>query len=128
MLNTPDPENATIGDTEVEITDLDSPAGTGIVPGRYKRPGRVLSPRNHVWMSIAVIAGFVLLVVVVLVSAPHTPEPDRVARVTGPTVPTSHPLSLSVVDGITYASSPDGTVMALQVSDGFLLWHRAMNN
>ena len=121
-MNTPDSENATGGDTEVEITDLDAPK-TSKVPGRYTRRRREPSPRERAWMSIAVIEGIVLLAVVVLVSLPHAPT--RVARVTAPTLPANHPLSLSVVDGIAYASSPDGTVTALRVSDGSLLWHHA---
>ncbi len=77
-MNTPNPENR--GDLEVEITDLDAPPEPGRAPGRDKRHGLVLLLREHVWMSIAVIAGIALLVVV-LVSVPPTPEPATVARV-----------------------------------------------
>jgi eukaryotic-like serine/threonine-protein kinase len=121
-LKTPDPENVTGDETEVEITDLDSPTGTGNLPGRSTRRRLAPSPRERVWMRIAVIAGIVLLVVVVLVSLPHMPEPATVARVTVLPLSAVHPLSLSVDDGIAYASSPDGTVTALRVSDGFRLW------
>src|SRR5216683_458620 len=121
-LNTPDPENAAGDETEVEITDLDSPTGTGNLPGRSTRRRLAPSPRERVWMSIAVIEGIVLLVVVVLVSLPRTPEPATVARVTVLPQSAVHPFSLSVDDGIAYASSPDGTVTALRVSDGFRLW------
>lgn len=125
MLNTPNSENATGGDAEVEITDLDAPE-TSKVPERDTRRRREPSPRERVWMSIAVIEGIVLLAVVVLVSLPHAPA--RVARVTASSLPATHPLSLSIVDGIVYASSPDGTVTALQVSDGSFLWHHAGSN
>lgn len=121
-LNTPDPENVAGDETEVEITDLDSPTGTGNLPGRSTRRRLALSPRERVWMRIAVIAGIVLLVVVVLVSLPRTPEPATVARMTVLPLSAIHPLSLSVDDGIAYVSSPDGTVTALRVSDGFRLW------
>jgi outer membrane protein assembly factor BamB len=124
-LNTPDAENATGGDAEVEITDLDAPE-TSKGPGRYTRRRREPSSRGRLWMSIAVIEGIVLLAVVVLVSFPHAPI--RVARVSTPALPATHPLSLSVVDGIAYASSPDGTVTALQVSNGNILWHQAGSN
>src|SRR5229473_2792689 len=121
-LNTPDPENAAGDETEVEITDLDSPTGTGNLPGRSTRRRLAPSPRERVWMSIAVIEGIVLLVVVVLVSLPHMPEPATIARMTVLPQSAVHPFSLSVDDGIAYASSPDGTVTALRVSDGFRLW------
>ena len=121
-MNTPDPENAAGDETEVEITDLDLPTGTGNLPGRSTRRRLELSPRERVWMRIAVIAGIVLLVVVVLVSLPHTPEPATVARMTVLPLSAIHPLSLSVDDGIAYVSSPDGTVTALRVSNGFRLW------
>jgi hypothetical protein len=112
-LNTPDPENVTGDETEVEITDLDSPTGTGNVPGRSTRRRLAPSLRERVWMSITVIESIVLLVVVILVKLPHTPEPATVARVTVLPLSAVHPVSLSIDDGIAYASSPDGTVTAL---------------
>src|SRR5260221_3102512 len=121
-LNTPDPENAAGDETEVEITDLDSPTGTGNLPGRSTRRRLELSPRERVWMRIAVIAGIVLLIVVVLVSLPRTPEPSTVARITVLPLSAIRPLSLSVDDGIAYVTSPDRTVPALRVRDGFRLW------
>ena len=121
MLNTSDPENAAGGDTGVEITDLDSPPGVGKVPGGTGRSLR-LSPRGRAWMSIAVVAGIALLVNVVLGSLPRTAEPTKVAQVTVPPLQAGHALFLSVVDGIAYASSPDGTVTALRAREGFLLW------
>ena len=122
MLNTPNPANG--DDLEVEITDLDAPPEPASAPGREKRHGPVLSLRAHVWVSITVIAAIALLVVV-LVSVPPPPEPATVVNLPLSAV---HPLSLSVVDGIAYASSPDGTVTALRVSDGFLLWHHEGGN
>src|SRR5260370_12138752 len=120
-LNSPDPENVTGDETEVEITALDSPTRTGNLPGRSTRCRLDPSLRDRVWMSIAVIEGIVLLVVVVLASLPHTPEPATIARMTVLPQSAVHPFSLSVDDGIAYASSPDGTVTALRVSDGFPL-------
>ena len=116
-MNTPDSENAR-GDTEVEITDLDAPK-TGTIPGSYTRRGQVPSLRERIWMSLAVIAGIALLVILVLGPVPHTSVPAQVARAT---IPAAHPWFLSVADGIAYASSPDGTVMALRARDGLLLW------
>jgi outer membrane protein assembly factor BamB len=127
-LNTPDPEYATGDETEVEITDLDSPTGTGNLPGRSTRRRLAPSLRERVWMSIAVIEGIVLLLVVILVSLPHTPEPATVARMTVLPLSAVHPLSLSVDDGIAYASSPAGTVTALRVNDGSPLWQHTGGN
>jgi outer membrane protein assembly factor BamB len=72
-------------------------------------------------MSIAVIAGMVLLGVIVFVSVSHLPRTVQVS------VPPhiNYPVSLSVVDGICYATATNGVVTALRVSDGVLLWHRA---
>jgi len=80
MLNIPDPEYAAGGETEVEITDLDS----GKIPGRSTRRNRVPPFQARSWMNIAVIAGTALLAVAVLVSISHLP---KAARVTVP--PTS---------------------------------------
>ncbi len=116
MLTIPDPEHAAGGETEVEITDLDS----GKVSGRSTR--RRPSFRARAWMSLAVIAGIALLVTAVLVSVLHLP---KAGKVTAPLVPINYPVSLSVVDGICYATAPNGVVTALRVSDGSLLWRRA---
>ncbi len=118
MLNIPDPEHATGGETEVEITDLDS----GKRPGRYTGRSRMSSFRARTWMSIAVIAGLALLVVAVLVSVSHLP---KTARVTAAPLQINYPVSLSVADGICYATAPNGVVTALRVSDGSLLWRHA---
>jgi len=118
VLTIPDPEHAAGGETEVEITDLDS----GKVPERSTRRSRVPSFRARAWMSIAVIAGIALLAAVVLVSVSHLP---KAARVTVTPVHINYPVSLSVVDGICYATAPNGVVTALRVSDGSLLWRHA---
>jgi outer membrane protein assembly factor BamB len=118
VLTIPEPEHAARGETEVEITDLDS----GKVAGSSTRRSRRPSLRARAWMSLAMIAGIALLVVTVLVSVLHLP---KAARVTAPPVHINYPVSLSVVDGICYASSPNGVVTALRVSDGSLLWRHA---
>lgn len=118
-MNTPDPKHAAGGETEVEITNLDSPPGTGKVPERSTRRNRVPSFQMRIWMSIAMIAGIALLVVTVLVSLSHLP---KAARVSVPPLQINYPVSLSVVDGICYANSTNGVVTALRVSDGALLW------
>lgn len=114
MLNIPDPEHAAGGETEVEITDLDS----GKRPGRYTRWSPMSSFRARNWMSIAIIAGIALLVVAALVSV--SPHP-KAARVTVPPQ-INYSVSLSVVDGICYTTAPTGVVTALRVKDGLLLW------
>jgi outer membrane protein assembly factor BamB len=116
VLTIPDPDHAAEGETEVEITDLDS----GKVSGRSTR--RRPSFRARAWMSLAVIAGLALLVAAVLVSVLHLP---KAGRMTAPPVHINYPVSLSVVDGICYASSTNGVVTAIRVSDGSLLWRHA---
>ena len=113
----PDPEHAAGDEIEVEITDLDS----GKIPGRYTRLNRAPSLRARAWMSIAVIAGIALLVVAVLLNVSHLP---KAARVTAPPLQINYPVSLSVADGICYATAPTGVVTALRVRDGSLLWRR----
>jgi hypothetical protein len=118
VLTIPEPEHAARGETEVEITDLDS----GKVAGSSTRRSRMPSFRARAWMSLAMIAGSALLVATVLLSVLHLP---KAPTVTAPPVHFNYPVSLSVVDGICYASSPNGVVTALRVSDGSLLWRHA---
>ena len=118
MLTIPDPEHAARSETEVEITDLDS----GKVAGSSTRRRRVPSLRARAWMSLAMFAGIALLVATVVVSVWHVP---KAARVSAPPGQINDPVSLSVVDGICYVSSPKGVVTALRVSDGSLLWRHA---
>lgn len=118
MLTIPDPEHAARDETEVEITDLDS----GKISGRSTRRSRMPSFRARAWMSLAMIAGIALLVATILASVLHVP---KAARVTAPPVRSNDAVSLSVLDGICYASSPTGVVTALRVSDGSLLWRYA---
>jgi outer membrane protein assembly factor BamB len=117
-LTTPDPEHTTKGEIEVEITDLD----TGKFSRKSTNGSQVPSFRTRAWMSLALIASITLLVATVLVSVWHVPN---AARVTAPSVQINYPVSLSVVDGICYASSPNGVVTAIRVSDGSLLWHHS---
>ncbi len=115
-MTIPDPEHAAGSETEVEITDLDS----GKVSG--SSTSKRTSFRARAWMSLAMIAGIALLVAAVIVSVSQLP---KAARVTAPSMHINNAVSLSVVDGICYASSPDGVVTALRVSDGSLLWRHA---
>lgn len=119
VLYTPDPEYTSEDETEVEITDLDSPLETGKVAERSAKLGQVSSFRARAWMSIAMIAGIALLIVTVLVSVSRIP---KAATVTLQPVHINYPVSLTVVDGICYATSTNGVVTALRVSDGSLLW------
>jgi hypothetical protein len=70
-------------------------------------------------MSLAMIAGITLLVATILLSIVHVP---KAARVSAPPMHINDPISLSVIDGICYVSSPNGVVTALRGSDGSLLW------
>ena len=113
LHTTPDPEHVVGSETKIEITDLD-------LAGRPARWSRVFPFRMHPWMRIGVVAGIVIIVILILISVSQTQKGARVARIP---LPTFYPLSLSVVNGICYASSTSGTVLAVRVSDGSLLWH-----
>ena len=117
-LNTSNPENTKEGETEVDVTDLVSPHKTGKIPGRFTSWNLVPSFRTRTWMTIAIIAGIVLLVVAVLGSLLHMPKAVPITHI-------SYPVTLSVVDGICYTYSTNGVVTALRVSDGLLLWRHA---
>ncbi len=125
MLN--DPED-TIDDGEVEIIDLDAPAGAGHGPGRplpLRRP--LFSPsraRIRTWMSVLLVISTVLLLVWGLASLPH--PPGKTASIPTTTPQDYKPLSLSVANGIAYASSPDGTLEALRLGSGSLLWRHTL--
>jgi outer membrane protein assembly factor BamB len=118
-LQTPDPEFAAEGENEVEITDLISPIGNGKVPKKYASRRKIRLFPMRTWMSVAIIAGIVLLAFTVLLNVSHVPE---AARVTVQPVQINYPVSLSVVDGICYANAPNGVVTAFRVRDGVLIW------
>ncbi len=121
-MHIPDPERAEEGNSEVEITDLDSPTASGKVPGKPTGWRRVSSLRVRVWMGIALIAAVALLIVTVLGNLLHLPE---AAKVPAPPVPINYPVSLTAVAGVYYASSTTGVVTALRVNDGAVLWRHA---
>jgi outer membrane protein assembly factor BamB len=118
-LQTPDPEFAAEGENEVEITDLASLTETSKVQGRFASRRKVHLFRTRTWMSIAIIVGIALLVFTVLLNVSHVP---KAARVTVQPVQIHYPASLSVVDGICYASALNGVVTAFRVKNGVLVW------
>src|SRR5579863_6162002 len=118
----PDPEHAAESNTEVEITNLDSPPLPGKIPARPPRQHQVFSLQVRIWVGIAMIAGIALLFVAVLGSILHQPE---AAKVIAPTLPINYPVSLSEVAGVCYASSTTGVVTAIRVGDGLFLCHHA---
>ena len=113
------PESAAEGENEVEITDLVSPTGTGKIPMRFASRRKVGLFQTRAWMSIAIIVGIALLVFTVLLNVLHMP---KAARVSVQPVQINYPVSLSVVDGICYASALNGVVTAFRVKDGVLIW------
>ncbi len=125
MLNNSEPED-TMSDTEVAITDLDVPGEGGKTPGRHLLYSPSFSFRTPMWRTLGVLIGIALLVVLVLVSIPYIPKnKGRVPQT--PLPPSAYStLSLSVADGIGYAASKDGTVTAVRVSNGSLLWRHTL--
>jgi len=115
VLRTPDPEFVAEDKNEVEITDLDSPAKTGKVLGKFPIWSQIPSFRARTWMSMAIIACIVLLFFTIQVNAPHVPI---AAKVNVQPVQINYPVSLSVVDGICYTNAPNGVVTAIRISDG----------
>ncbi len=121
-MHIPEPEHAEEGNSEVEITDLDSPPEAGKAPGRPTRRRRVSKFRVRAWMSIAVFVGVAILVVTVLGNLLHLPQ---AAKVPATHAAINYPVSLSVVAGVCYASSSSGVVTALRINDGKSLWRHA---
>lgn len=116
-MHNPDPEHTVGGETKVEITDLDLPDRPLGRPTRWNWTFPFLVPP---WMRIGAVVGIVIIATAILVNVSQI---QKGARITRPPLPTFYPVSLSVVNGICYASSTNGVVTALRVSDGSLLWH-----
>ncbi len=119
VLRTPDPEFVAEDKNDVEITDLDSPAKTGKVLGKFPIWSQIPSFRARTWMSMAIITCIVLLFFTIQVNAPHVP---KAAKLNVQPAQVNYPVSLSVVDGICYTNAPNGVVSAIRISDGVLLW------
>lgn len=122
--NNSEPED-TMSDTEIDFTDLEAFGEGGKTPGRHLLYSPSFSFRTPMWRTLGVLIGIALLVVLVLVSIPYIPKnKERVPQT--PLPPSAYSMvSLSVADGIGYAASKDGTVTAVRVSNGSLLWrHR----
>ena len=116
-----------MSDTEIEITDLDLHDKSGETPKRYLLHHRT-SPsfRMYAWRTSGVVIGIVLLVVFVLVSIPRPSE--KKGRVSQTFLPPSaySTVVLSVVGGNAYVASKDGTVTAVQINNGSLVWRQKL--
>ena len=119
-MDTLDSEHLAESETEVEITDLDSPSGTA--PARLT--GRRFSLRVRIGMGIAILACVALLGAAVLRSLLPLPEAAKGSL----PLQIHYPLTLTVVDGIGYGSTADGIATAFRVSDGALLWRHTVRN
>ena len=115
-----------ISDSEIEITDLDALNRSGETPRRYSLDRPSFSSRTYAWRTLSIITAIVLLVVLILVSIPHSPQ-KTVSVTRTPLSPSAYStVVLSITDGVAYAASKDGTVTAIRVSNGSLLWRHKL--
>src|ERR1051326_8328906 len=110
-------------DPEVQITDLDAPDKAQQPPvTAYNRRRSPLPPQARVGMSLLTIAGLGVLLLLILTDVLHIPRQAGNSAVSTSDVQPDNLVSVFVANGVTYASSQQGTTYALRESNGSLLW------
>ncbi len=119
-------------DSIVEIPGFEDGAGSGSAPQQpaLARPRRHLALRigEGVLAALLIVGlalSWLILAQKLRPSSPGSSSHPRQTPTAGPTVSPSllgYNVSLTVVDGVAYASSSSGTIYALRVSDGSLPW------
>jgi outer membrane protein assembly factor BamB len=107
----------------VEITPLDGPETQEPAPDRLLQGSR-LAPRVRRWLTILSVVGGILLVVVVFLPLLSSLLPKKTIASPKPHLPPAQIQNVTVQDGIAYITSSDGTLRALRVKNGSLLWQR----
>ncbi|MEO6889611.1 MAG: PQQ-binding-like beta-propeller repeat protein [Ktedonobacteraceae bacterium] len=115
----PDPESVAQSETQVEITDLGGPSAFNKVSKKFIQGKRIFSFHRRTWMTLATVVGIVVLGGIVLGNVWYQPKKEPVNDL--PHI--QYPVSLSVADGVCYATATNGVVTALRIRDGSLLWH-----
>lgn len=117
MLDSSDTEHDARNDSEIEITDLDVRSKNEKLQGKQARWRYLPAQQRSLLLSITVIVGVVLLVALI-----RFPPASKVAKPIASNMQVNYPVSVSVIDGVSYVGLTDGTVKALRTSDGFPLW------
>ena len=120
------PSNDSDDDFAVEITSLDAPEAS-----THRRDlllqGSRLTPRVRILLTILSVLGGLLLIVIVLSPVLSSLLPKQTS-----TSPAIHPpvqiQNITAQSGIAYITSSDGTLRALRMSNGSLLWQRYLGD
>lgn len=111
----------------VEITSLDAPETRERAPDALLQ-GAHLAPRVRRWLTILSVVGGILLVVVVLSPLLSSLLPKKTNTPPKPHLPPAQIQNVTVQNGVAYITSSDGTLRALNVKNGSLLWQRNSAN
>ena len=117
MKRTPfnDPDDA------VEITSLDAPATQEHAYDTLLQGSR-LAPKVRTWLTILSVLAGIFLIVIVLPPLLPSLLPKKASTPPKPYLPPAQIQDVTVQDGIAYITSSDGTLRALRVQNGSLLW------
>ncbi len=118
-----DPSNDFDDDFMVEITSLDTP-GTPVHAHDEVLQGSRVAPRVRTWLTTLSVVGGLLLIFMVL--SPFLSSLLSKKTSTSPTfyLPPTQIEDVTVQNGIAYITSSDGTLRALRIKNGSLLWQR----
>ena len=105
----------------IEITSLDAPETREHAPNALLQGSR-LAPKIRTWLTILSVVGGIFLVVLVLLPLLPSLLPKKTNVPPKPHLPTTQIQNVTVQDGIAYITSSDGTLRALRVKNGSLLW------
>ena len=107
----------------VEITSLDAPETQVHAPDALLQGSR-LAPKVRNWLTILSVVGGIFLVVVVLSPLLSSLLPKKTNALPKPHLPPAQIQNVIVQNGVAYINSSDGTLRALRVKNGSLLWQR----
>ncbi|MBA2391675.1 MAG: PQQ-binding-like beta-propeller repeat protein [Ktedonobacteraceae bacterium] len=122
-------------DDKIEISNLDTPDDQG-KPSPLQRivkfaGARFTSRTRTTFFALTLLIGGCTLIYLLLsylhipiIQAKHSPTPTAVSRITisDSTLQSASPNSLSVVNGVAYIGTQDGTLSARQADNGTAIW------
>lgn len=117
MKRTPanDPDDA------VEITSLDASTTQEHAHDAFLQGAR-LAPKVRTWLTILSVLAGIFLIIIVLPPLLPSLLPKKANTPPAPPLPPVQIQNVMVQDGIAYITSSDGTLRALRVQNGSLLW------
>ena len=110
-------------DFEVEITSLDTPATSEHAHDEFLQGAR-LAPRVRTLLTVSSVIGGLLLIFVVLSPFLSSLLPKKASTPPPVHLPPAQIENVTVQNGITYITSSDGILRALNIKNGSLLWQR----